>query len=902
MSAAGRLLRGIRSLIRKDQVEADLDGELQEYLQASADEHMRRGMSREDAWRTAAVEMGSPEAVKDYTRDAGWESRLESAWRDVTYAIRSFRRTPGFTFAVVATLALGIGGTTAIFSVVDALFLRAPDGVRDAGAVRKIFIKRDTGQITTGSGGPGSWVDYATLRDHVPAFAGVAAERGAGLADLGRGASAEQVRANIVSHEYLDVLGVRPALGRFFRPDEDGPQGATPVAVISYGMWQSRYGGAADVIGRSFLLDGTPLDIIGVTERGFIGVSSDAVDVWVPSSVPRDDFLVGRDWRTSYGSAFAHYIGRLAPGATDAMAIAQAAAPLRDEAEAHVGDDPTPHIGMDPTPEIMTSAVTLAAGPGVNKAGDLSLWLWLVSALMLVVACANVANLLMARGMSRRRELAVRVAIGAGRWRVVRQQLAESILLAITGGLSGVLFARLTLLLMRDFPVPPSAGRIDGRLLAFATVVSVASGIIFGILPALHALRSDPVEELKSSRMIAGPSRHWTRGALVALQLAVSLVLLVGAALFLRSVRHVTAIHAGAEVDRSLLARVELKRATDMPLEQREFFDLALSRLAQLPDVERAAIVHFEPFNGSATITGWRVAGRHGKDGRELQGSMPNAVGPGYFRVAGTRVLRGREFGTADATGDPVAIVNDVTARMMADDGTVVGMCVPFGRQLRAGGCTRIVGVVESQRHRFLEEDRPAAVFFSWPQAPDFVPFGTPALLIRTKGNPSASIPAVRNALQGLRPDLPYVSVKPLEENIRRDVMPFRLGATLFTMFAILALVVSGIGLYGVLGYFVTERTAEIGVRRSLGASVWAVITMIGRQSVAPVAIGLIGGLAVAFGGSRYLESMLFGVQPRDLVSFAAATVFLVLTAFVATVLPARRAARVDPMVALRHE
>lgn len=893
MSAAGRLLRGLRGLIRREQVEADLRDELQEYLQASADEHMRRGMSREDALRAAARDVGSVEAVKDYTRDAGWESALEHSWRDVTYAIRSFRRTPGFTVAVVATLALGIGGTTAIFSVVDALFLRSPGGVRDAGSVRKIFLVRDSGSITTGAGGPGSWVDYATIRDHVPAFAAVAAERGAGLADLGRGASAEQVRANVVSHAYMDVLGVRPALGRFFRPEEDGPQGATPVAVISYGMWQARYGGAADVVGRSLLLNGTPLDIIGVAERGFTGVSEDAVDVWVPSSVPRNDSLVGHDWRTDYSSAFAHYVGRLAPGVTDATAITQASTALRQAAA-----DP----GMDQTPAITTSAITLAAGPYLSKAGNLSLWLVLVSGLMLVVACANVANLVVARGMTRRRELAVRVAIGAGRWRVIRQQLTESVVLALAGGLAGVLFARVTLLLMREFPVPASAGTVDGRLLAFAVLLSVVSGVVFGVLPALHALRSDPVEELKASRAIAGPARHWTRAALVTLQLSLSLVLLVGAALFVRSVQHITAVHAGAEVDRALVARVNLKRAGTSPIEPGEFFELALNRLSRLPAVERAAIVHFEPFSGSSTFTAWKVAGRLNKDGGELQGAMPNAVGPGYFTAAGTRLLVGREFGPADEVGDPVVIVNDVVARLMADDGDVVGKCVPFGRQVRTGGCTTIVGVVEGQRHRFLEDDRPPMVFFSWSQAPDFVPFGTPGLLIRTKGRPSASIAAVRQALQGLRPDLPYVSVKPLEENIRRAVMPFRLGATLFTMFAILALAVSGIGLYGVLGYFVTERTPEIGVRRSLGASVWLVILMIVRQSLVPVSLGLAVGLAVALGGSRYLESMLFGIQPRDWLSFALAAIFLLLTALVATLLPARRAARVDPMVALRHE
>jgi predicted permease len=386
------------------------------------------------------------------------------------------------------------------------------------------------------------------------------------------------------------------------------------------------------------------------------------------------------------------------------------------------------------------------------------------------------------------------------------------------------------------------------------------------------------------------------------LQLALSLVLLVGAALFVRSVLRVTNIHAGIDINRLLVAEMDLTRVGGAPVAPGPFYELALARLARVPGVESAALVHLTPFNGASTMVGWKIAGRRDRNGREVQGAMPNAVGVGYFRTAGTRIVAGREFEPSDASGVPVAIVDEQLAHLMADDGKVVGMCVPFGRQVRNGGCTTIVGIVEPQRHRFIDAAAPPRVFFSWAQAPDAIPFGTPSLMVRTRATPTASIVAVRNALQGLRADLPYVSVKPLAENIRRDVIPFQLGATLFSLFGILALLVSGVGLYGVLGYFVAERTSEIGVRRSLGASVTTVVAMVCRQSAVPVAAGLLAGLVIAAGGTRYLASLLFGVEPRDGLSFATAVAFLVVTAAIATLLPAWRAVRVEPMVALRHE
>ena len=892
---AARILGGLRALFARTRVEHELDDELRAYLDAAVEQKIVAGMTREQAVRAARAEIGSLEAVKDYTRDAGWESTVESFWQDVRYACRSFRRTPAFTTAAVATLAIGIGGTTAIFSVVDGLFLRAPEGVVEPSSVRRIFIRRDSGHVQTPDGGSGSWVDYLTMREDVDTLSGIGAYRRPALIDLGRGSSADQIRAAVVSHNFLTVVGVRPAAGRFFLPEEDGAQGAHPVAVISEAMWRTRFGGATDVLGRTLLLNGGTVEIIGITPRGFHGIDADPVDVWLPSSslIAQSVRNMG-DWRASTGSTGTNLVARLAPEQSEAAAVAQLSAALRQAAQA----TPT----LDQTPEVLPASLPPASRPGGTTEGTLSLWAGLAAALMLLIACANVANLLLARAITRHRELAVQLSIGAPAGRVVRQHLTESMVLALMGGAAGIVVAYWAMAIARQFPLPPSAGRMDGRLLAFALGVTLVTGFIFGLLPALRAVRVDALQALKDSRAVGPATHHRTRRALVIVQVSLSLTLLIGAALFVRSLREVAAIDGGVDIDRLLMAEVDLRRGGEGAIEPAQFYEPALSRLMALPGIESAALVHMEPFGGGSMATGWKVPGRVSPDGHEAQSAYLNVVGPGYFRTAGTRLLQGREIVASDGGGEPVAVVNEALARLMADDGRVVGECVPFGAQLKAGGCTRIVGVVETQRHWYLEAKGQPTVFLAWAQAPDAIPFGTPVILVRTRDEPTSYAPAVRAALQGLRSDLPYVSVRPLGENVRDTVLPFRLGATLFSLFGMLALMLAAIGLYGLLGYFVNERTAEIGLRRSLGAPVQTIVGLVVRQGLIPVAAGLALGLAMAFGGARYLVSLLFGIEPLDPASFAAAALLLACMATVATLVPAWRAARVDPMAALRSE
>lgn len=883
MALFSRFIGGFRGLLQKNRVEQDLDDELREYLETAAERNESSGMSRDAAIRAARVEIGSVEAVKDRVRDVGWESVVESVWQDVRFACRMLRKQPAFTAAAVATLALGIGGTTAIFSVVDALFLRAPAGVSNAGSVRRLHIKRDAGHMQTPSGGPGSWIDYVAMRESGPALDGVAAYELPELVDLGRGSEAEQIRGSVISHDFLRVLGIRPALGRFFVADDDGVPGAHPVAVISHTLWQARMGGAADAIGKTLLVNGVLLEIVGVTENHFTGIEADSVDVWLPSSMAGPLGLVGADgdWRKGLRLS-ARYVARVAPGAQDSTAAGQAAEALRLRAA-----DPQ----LDPTPEVLLSPMVLSSAWGGARVADLSLWLTLVAGLVLIIACANVANLLLARGLTRRRELAIRLSLGAGAWRVARQHLTESTVLALLGGVAGVIVAYWSMGLMRQFPLPPSAGRIDARLVTFALGLSLLTGLLFGILPALRAMRADPGQALKDSRAGGAPRQNHTRRALVVLQISLSLALLVGAGLFVRSLGHVNAIHSGVDVDRALIARVDLGRARYSPEARLAFYESAIERLATLPGVERAAIIHLEPFHGGMPVAFWA---KPGEWTMQQKPGILAVAGPGYFEAAGTRVLRGRTFEATDRRGgEPVAVVNDAMARIIAPDGDALGLCVPFDRQVGRGGCTRIVGVVESERRFYLDDEPQPRVFLAWAQSPNAVPFGKPSIIVRTR-NPAKDAAAVRASLQGLRSDLPFVSVEPLAERIRGDLLPFRLGAALFSLFGVLALVLAAVGLYGVLAYFVTERAPEIGIRRSLGAPAGNVVRLVVRQGMVPVGVGLVLGLAAAFAGTRYIASLLFGVEARDPVSFAGATAFLVCIALLATLLPAWRAARIE--------
>jgi predicted permease len=891
MSALTRLW----NLLSRRRRERELQDEIATHVALLEDAARADGLDDDLARHDARRRFGNPTAYREQAIDAGMTGWLADVTQDVRHALRQMRRAPGFTLAVVVTLALGIGGTTAVFSVVDALFLRAPVGVRDAASLRRLFIARDSGTMTTGhDGGPGFWNDAVAIqpRTSTAALAGVAAYTSPTLVSFGRGTDARSVHASLAGADFFRVMGVPPARGRLFGPQDDQP-GAPAAVLISHESWTTRFGGVDDVVGTHAQLGGALVEIVGVMPAGFIGIDADPVDVWVPPSSARAVGLEsGEDWRTN--TLGMHFVARLARGGDESAADLEAASALREAARA------TPDL--DPTPEVrMTPIVLRGQNPGPARSGDLlPLWLAVVSALVLLIACANVANLLLARGVARQRDLAMRLSLGAGSWRIARQQLTESLLLALGGGTAGIVVAQWTMGLMRRFPLPPTAERIDGRLLLFTLALSLLTSLLFGLLPAIRATRVDPVRALRQSHAAGGLTRDRTRRVLVMAQIALSLPLLAGAGLFAQSLRQAWAVKTGFDVDHLLIAKVDLQHAGYAPDAREAFYNLAVARLSSVPGVERAAVAHFPPFSGDVGLPlRWLVPGR---DEQMRQINLGNVVGAGYFETAGTRLLRGRGIDATDVRGSElVAVVNESMARLMADNGDVVGRCIPLNRQVRIGGCTRVVGVVEDQQGWFLSPMIRPRIFKAWAQGPDVVPsvFGPPTIVVRAAGDPHVIASSVQQAIQGLRSDLPFVSVDLPIDSIGTS---YRLGATLFGAFAVLALVLACVGLYGVLGYFVTERTPEIAIRLSLGASRRAVLGLIARQGLALVVVGMIAGLGIALIGARYLASLLFGITTHDPLSFAGATIALLAVALLATVLPALRAMRIDPVAALRSE
>jgi predicted permease len=543
--------------------------------------------------------------------------------------------------------------------------------------------------------------------------------------------------------------------------------------------------------------------------------------------------------------------------------------------------------------------LTAAQDARHEKITNVSLWIALVAAIALIIACANVANLLLARTIARRRELALRLSLGARRGRLIRQSMTESLVYAVLGGVAGALFAHWSSGLLKYFELPPWAGRTDLRLLAFALGLSVVTGLLFGVLPALRGVRVDPLRGMQDTRVLPSVSRSHTRRALVVVQVALSLTLLTGASLFVRSLREVLAIDAGVDIDRLITVDVDLAKMGFIPAERELFWEQARELLARLPGVHSAATAQFPPFIGSAYAGPLKVPG---VELPKFESGSPlwNNVGPGYFRTTGTRLLDGREFHASDARGEPVAIVSRVLADAIAPGGSVIGRCIQVGDQTRDGCCTRIIGVADNHRRRYLEAT-PTAMLYLF-RHDRFDTWGGPTLIVRTHGKSDNHVAAVRAAIAAMRSDLPFVNARPLTELIRRDLRPFQLAAAVSGMFSVLALALAAVGLYGVLGYFVTERRPEIGIRRSLGAPAFSVARLVGQQAMIPVAMGLIIGFAAAFAGTRFLRSQLFGIAERDPVSFGVAAIFLTLVACAATLLPARRAVRVDPMVALRQD
>jgi predicted permease len=819
--------------------------------------------------------------------------------RDLRYGLRMLRNNGGVTAVVVLSLAVGIGANSTIFSVVNSLLFRPP-AVEEPGRLQDVWLHDKTTSDLFSGYYPLSFPDSAYYRDHNSVFSGLAAAAGDGTTVVwSRDGEGVAVQGFLVSANYFSVLGVKPVLGRAFLPEEDQAGGAHPVAMVAEAFWRQRLGGDASALSKPITLNGRACTLVGVVPSTFHGVMiGSAPDVWFPMGMQQ--VVTPSLDLTSREEYFLEAIGRLKPGVT----------PQQAEANLQVLSEQLAHSYPKTDKNFVAIAypATLIPGPFRGFLSIITAALMAVVGLVLLIACANAANLLLAQACGRGREMAVRSALGASRWALVRQALAESVLLGFLGGVAGLLLAAVAgpLLLQLKPPGIPIALEIpiDWRVLSFTLVVSVATGIVFGLAPALRASRLDLVSGLKDGTPGSGQVRSRLRSILVTAQVAVCLMLLIGAGLCLRSLVNAQSIDPGFDTNNALVASLNVETFGYNEARGRAFYKDLLDRAATVPGVRAVSLADMLPLGTAERTEGFKIedsstpATRPGQ-----QGLMADAVfiAPGYFRAMGIPLLRGRDFTERDSKGTPaVAIINDVMAQRYWPHQD------PIGRRFTLGGSDdpknrqtcEVIGVVKAGKYRTLGE--PPRPFIYHPYWQNYVP-GV-HLIVRTQVDSAVVLSGLRRTVQELDPNLALYDVETMKQVMLLPLFPAHAAGLLLGVFGALALLLAMAGLYGVMSYLVAQRTHEVGIRMALGARAADVLKlMVGsgmRLTLVGVAIGLAGALAV----TRLLSSLLYGIRPTDFATFAGVSSALTGVAALASYIPARRAIKVDPVVALRHE
>ena len=813
---------------------------------------------------------------------------MNSLVHDLRYAWRSLLRTPGLTAIAVLCLALGIGANAAIFGVVDTLLFRAPSGVEHPELLRRLFFKETFRTMGTFTQSTTEFPVYQAMLTQVPAFAQVAAFTQAGSQSLGRGPDAEDVAVQFATASYFPVLGVHPALGRFFDSTED-KVGGPAVAVISWGFWQRKFGGARDVIGKTLPLGTRQYQILGVAPERFSGANLEKVDIWVPIQAAAAD-LQGPHWLED-GYYWMDLVARLKSPAVEGSAVDRMTVAFRA-----VNSD---RSAPDTLSQGVLAPIQEARGPDRPRSVQVSAWLAAVSFIVLLIACGNVINIFLARTMDREREIAIRATLGAGRGRLVRQVLVESVVLSVIGGAAALLLTLWTGPLIGEFllpDLPDLRAPLDLRVVLFTLGVTLATGIAVGIIPAFGLGRRDLTPALKAGVREGRQRKGWARSTLLAGQVALTLLLLAGAGLFIRSLRNAKNVNLGFDADHLVLASLDLRSAGYKDPDITALYLRMLDLVRQVPGVGAAAAAVGSPF-GFAFATKIKVPGLDSFPHVKSGGPYFGRVTSDYFAALGATV-RGRAFNAGDRAGaPPVAVVGETFAKTVWPGQDPIGKCFYVGDDR---SCYAVVGVAPDAHRYAAVEDPSQQYFVPLDQAQADNPIST--LLIRTTGPSGPMIEPIRRAIEDAAPGLPFASVVPMADKVAPSIRPWRMGSTMFSLFGALALILAATGLYGVLAYTVSQRTHEIGVRMALGAREQSVLGLIIRRGLGVTVIGVAIGLAGAVIGGRALESLLYGVTSADPLVLTGGVMTLLAAAFLASWLPARRAARVDPMTALRYE
>ncbi len=882
MAVHRRLVSLVRNLVSGRRVEGDLDAELRGYVEMLADEKVASGVPLERARREALIELGGVDQVKEEVRAVRAGALLEQLVQDIRYAVRGLRRAPAFAITAIVTLALGIGANTAIFSVIDALLLR-PLAVADPDRLVAVYRGAD------GSEGAFSYPVAKAIDARRDVLAGAAAWT-TSSSWLGGTGDLERVSVHNVSPAYFDLLGVRPQIGAGFLTVND--EASTATAVISDRLWRTRFGADPSVIGRAISLEGLPVSIVGVAPRGFAGLDPSApADVWITFATvallqPGWDFRDPKE-------IWLQVIARL----RDGVGVRTAEAAIQPVAEMTTGGS-----GTAAALRLVPAATPIFDPTARASSSHLAMLVAGVALFVLVVACANIANLLLVRAGARQREVAMRLAVGASRSRLARQMITESLVLGIAGCVAGLLVAYWTLQAVVALAPASAIPRgitvsLDARIVIFAMLLSLVTALIFGAGPAWQMSRVDLLPVMKGSPddPVIGRGAIGLRRGLVITQVALSVVLLVGAALFLRTLGNALSVAPGYDVRHVMLATVDFTAAKLSPAATQTAADRVLEHLRAVPGVDGVAFGQIVPFSGAFVSRPAVPEGRTLTDANEAEFMTPYAVvSDGYFRALGMP-LRGRDFTATDTSDSPrVAVINESLARRFWPGQDPIGqrMTLPLNEP---GPTFEVVGVVPDGKYVSLTEEQHPYMYVPWKQ----MHRARMTLHLRTAGDPLGAEPAVRDAMRAAG-GLPAYNFIALGTYVDRSIGQQRVVARLLLIFGAIALTLAAVGVYGLTAYTVARRGKELGLRMALGARPADLVRMLMVQSGVLVGTGLLLGGLAALLLTGFVQALLFGVTPADPLSFAAGATVLAVAMLVATLIPARRATRVDPLAALR--
>ncbi len=874
----------LRALLHSEDLHREIAEEWQFHIDRRTEENMRRGLPPEQARRSAEQHFGN----RGYLKDLSWDQRgggfFEILWQDLRFGARQLHSSPGFTFVALISLALGIGANAVIFSLVSTCLLR-PLPITHPEQVFAIYqVKRNDPSYSQSM----SYPNYKDLRDRNQVLSAMAVYRFAPMSLSHHGAN-ERVWGYLVSENYFDLLGVRPFLGRTFLPEEGSAPNARPVAVLSFGCWQRRFASSPAIVGHPIMINGHRFTAVGVAPRNFTGTESVFTpEFWIPSMM--QEWIETSNGTELRGNGQWLAVGRLKPG----IAVAQAQAQLNTVAQQlekeYPGNDEgmalrlTPPGLVDPN---VRSAVIAFTGA-----------LMLTVVLVLMIACSNLASLLLARAAQRRKEIAVRMAIGATSFRLTRQLLTESLMLSVFGAAFGLLLASALIRLAQaslpstDFALTLDL-RMDWRVLFFVTSLALFTGIGFGLVPALCASRPDVVSTLKEDTL-GGGHKARLRSVLVVLQIALSFVLLITAGLTVRSLRHTEGLGPGFDPNHAVTVSMDLGLQGYDQQQGRIFYHQLLRRVRALPGVQAAGLTRSLPLGLDSSTTNVYPEGRPEPRAEDAPSAFYENISPGYFSAMGIAVLAGRDFADSDtAKSAGVVIVNETLAQQFWPGEN------PIGKRLHSGNTSmlEVVGLAKNGQYQSLGEIPGLIVYYPLEQV--YEP--NAALVVRSDVDANAAIARVRSEVRNLDPTLPVYQAETLHEHMRLALFPLHVGVVAVGSFALLAMILAAIGIYGVMAYSVAQRTQEIGIRMALGARAIDVWKMILRQGVILTAIGMLCGLLFALGLSRIVANLLYGVSATDPLTFLLISLLLAVVALLACFLPTRRATKVDPVMAIKN-